>query len=386
MKQRIIAHLDLDAFFASVEERETPWMAGKPIVVGSDPLEGRGRGVVSTANYAARAYGIRSALPISKAWQFSQAAVRKGLPEAIFVTPDFRKYSQASRAVMAIIQQYSAVMQQASVDEAYFDLSHVGSFEKAIEICREIKIKIKTQEKITASIGLGPNKLVAKIASDMQKPDGLTIVYPELVEGFLAPLSVRKIPGIGPKTEQFLNSLKIYKVQDLKKHSQAELGEMLGSSRTNFVSTRSVFEPKANTKLVRSKWGWALYEKIRGRDDSPVAEEHEVKSIGEQETFLEDTLDFKTVIERLEGLCQGVFRSFQESDFKTFKNVTVTVRFSDFETKTRSHTLKKNGIRRGGLKVLKQESMKLIFPFFDARENPKRQKIRLIGVRLEKLR
>ncbi|MFA6974032.1 MAG: DNA polymerase IV [Parcubacteria group bacterium] len=311
------------------------------------------------ANYAARAYGIRSALPISKAWQFSQAAVRKGLPEAIFVTPDFRKYSKASQAVMAIIQKYSAVMQQASVDEAYFDLSHVGSFEKATEVCREIKALIKTQERITASIGFGPNKLIAKIASDMQKPDGLTVIIPEKVEEFLEPLSIRKIPGIGPKTEEQLNKLKIYKVQDLKKYSQMQLQEMLG------------------------KWGVALFFKIRGIDDSEVVEEYEAKSIGEQETFFEDTLDFKTVMEKLEGLCQGVFCSFQESDFKTFQNVTITVRFADFATKTRSHTLKKS---EKTLKALKQESMKLIFPFFDARENPRKKRIRLIGVRVEKLK
>ena len=326
MAQRIIAHLDLDAFFASVEERETPWMAGKPVVVGSDPLEGKGRGVVSTANYLARAYGIRSALPISKAWHFSQDAGRRGLPEAIFVTPDFRKYSKASRAVMEIIRKYSAVVEQASVDEAYIDLSNYKSFVQAEE--------------------------------DMQKPDGLTIILPKDSEKFLAPLSIRKIPGIGPKTEQSFNAQKIFKVEDLKKYSLAELEEMLG------------------------KWGTALYYKIRGLDDSAVSEEYEAKSIGEQETFLEDTLDFKTVMEKMEILCQGVFRSFQASDFKSFKNVTITARFADFETKTRSHTLKKT---EKTLKAIKVEAMRLLMPFFDSRENPRRKKIRLVGVRLEKL-
>jgi DNA polymerase IV (DinB-like DNA polymerase) len=358
MKQRIIAHLDLDAFFASLEERETPWMAGKPVVVGSDPLEGQGRGVVSTANYLARAYGIRSALPISKAWQFSLDAARRGQPEAIFVTPDFRKYSKASRAVMEIIRKYSAVVEQASVDEAYIDLSNYKSFVQAEEVCCAIKNEIKTQERITASIGLGQNKLIAKIASDMQKPDGLTIILPEDSEKFLAPLSIRKIPGIGPKTEQSFNAQKIFKVEDLKKYSLAELEEMLG------------------------KWGTALYYKIRGLDDSAVSEEYEAKSIGEQETFLEDTLDFKTVMEKMEFLCQGVFRSFQASDFQSFKNVTITARFADFETKTRSHTLKKN---EKTLKTIKVEAMRLLMPFFDSRENPRRKKIRLVGVRIERL-
>lgn len=369
---RIIAHLDLDAFFASVEEREHPRLKGLPIVVGADPLDGRGRGVVSTANYKAREYGIRSALPISKAWEFSQKAKREGKREAVFVTPDFQKYSKVSRAVMEIVRKYSDVTEQASVDEMYFDLSHLMetdlkvqlsaflklSFRKAEEICKQIKQEIKVKEKITASIGLGPNKLIAKIASDMQKPDGLTVVFPKNAEVFLEPLSVRKIPGIGPKTEQYLNGLKIYKVGDLKKYSKTELEEMLG------------------------KWGLDLYYKIRGIDDSEVLEDYEVKSIGEQETFYEDTLDFKIIIEKLESLCQGIFKGFQESDFRTFKNITVTVRFSDFETKIRSHTLKKSAKT---LKIMKVEAMKLLMPFFDNRENPRRKKIRLVGMRVEKM-
>lgn len=376
---RIIAHLDLDAFFASVEEKERPRLKGLPIVVGADPapkqvwygadpaakkvLVATGRGVVSTANYKAREYGIRSALPISKAWQFSQQAVRAGKPEAIFVMPDFRKYSKASNAVMEIVRKYSDVTEQAGIDEIYIDLSMYVNFAEAEKICRKIKNEIKEQEKITASIGLGPNKLIAKIASDMQKPDGLTVINDENPpaggEEFLEPLSIRKIPGIGPKTEQYFNELKIHKVGDLKKYSKAELEEMLG------------------------KWGAELYFKIRGIDDSPVAEDSEVKSIGEQETFQEDTLDFKIIIEKLESLCQGVFKSFQTSDFSTFKNITVTVRFSDFETKTRSHTLLKS---TKTFKALKIGAIKLLMPFFDNRENPRKKRIRLIGIRVEKLK
>jgi DNA polymerase IV (DinB-like DNA polymerase) len=361
--ERIIAHLDLDAFFASVEERENPRLKGWPIVVGADPMEGRGRGVVSTANYAARAYGIRSALPISKAWEFSEQAVRQGKPAAVFLTGSFRKYSEVSRAVMEIVRKYSDVTQQAGIDEIYIDLSFLRlDFRKAEEICRAIKNEIKSQEKITASIGLGPNKLVAKIASDMQKPDGLTVILPGEVEKFLQPLAIRKIPGIGPKTEEYLNKLKVYKIQDLKKYSREELDRMLG------------------------KWGAALHNKIRGIDNSEVCEEGEVKSIGEQVTFQKDTLEFSAVGARLSELCGGVFRRFQRSDFKSFRTVVVTVRFSDFATKTRSHTLAKPAIHRGGLKSLKVESLKLLMPFFDGRENPKRQQIRLVGVRIEKLR
>lgn len=362
--------MDMDAFFAAIEERDNPRLKGLPIVVGADPLEGKGRGVVSTANYKAREYGIHSAVPISKAWELSEKAKREGKAEAIFLNGHYKKYGEVSERIMEIVRKYSKAVEQASVDEAYFDLSGAKlrefpelssdrkSFEKAREVCEKIKEEIKEKEKLTASIGVGPNKLIAKIASDMQKPDGLTVIYPELVEGFLEPLSIRKIPGIGPKTEQFFNARGIRIVKDLKKHNLVEMEEMLG------------------------KWGEDLYYKIRGIDDSPIVEEYEAKSIGEQVTFQNDTLDFNFVFTRMETLCQDVFRRFKESDFKSFRTVTITVRFSGFETKNRSHTLSKPA---STLKTLTIESTRLLMPFFDSRENPRRKLIRLVGVRIEKL-
>jgi len=377
VKNRIIAHLDMDAFFAAIEERDNPRLKGLPIVVGADPMEGHGRGVVSTANYKAREYGIRSAVPISKAWEFSQRAKREGKPEAVFLDGHYKKYSEVSSRIMEIVRQYSKAVEQASVDEAYFEINSDTSaskvvtgplysgpvttdivWKKAQETCRQIKEDIRGKEKLTASIGIGPNKLIAKIASDMQKPDGLTVIYPELVEGFLEPLSIRKIPGIGPKTEQYLNKHGIQIIEDLKKYSLGELENMLG------------------------QWGREIYYKARGVDDSPIVEEYEVKSIGEQETFQNDTLDFNFVFKRMESLCQDVFRRFKESDFKSYKTVTITVRFSGFETKNRSHTLAKPA---NTLKTLTIESTRLLMPFFDARENPRRKLIRLVGVRVEKL-
>jgi len=363
---RIIAHLDMDAFFAAVEERDNPRIQGKPIVVGSDPMYGQGRGVVSTANYKAREYGIRSALPISKAWQFSQLAKAQGKPEAIFLDVNFQKYEKASAEIMQIIQKYSPLIEQASIDEAYFELTHLKTFAKAKEICQKIKNEIKAKEKLTASVGLGPNKLIAKIASDMQKPDGLTVVgsdesgraCAELVEAFLEPLSVRKIPGIGPQTEKIFLKMGVKTVKELKAIS---------------------FDIMTNTL---GKWGMDLYHKIRGKDDTPLIEEYEVKSIGEQETFFQDTLDFKIIFLRLNDLCANVFRRFQENGFKKFKTIVITVRFSGFETKTKSHTLVREV---GDLKVLKNEVLKLIFPFLDRRQNPQKKLIRLIGVRIEKL-
>lgn len=360
---RIIAHIDMDAFFAAIEERDNPRFSGLPIVIGADPNspagEGKGRGVVSTANYKAREYGIRSALPISKAWRFSEEAKRRGLPPAVFLPGDFEKYSRISEEIMAIIHQYSPLVEEASVDEAYFDLTPAGSFEKAGKICRQIKKEIKEKERLTCSIGIGPNKLIAKIASDFKKPDGLTAVEEKDAEAFLEPLPIRKIPGIGPKTEAKFHAHKIKTVKDLKKFSAERLEEMLG------------------------KWGVELYEKARGRDDSSIQTEWVAKSIGEQETFSQDTLEASFVLERLNALCQSIAGRFAKENFKTFKAAGITVRFSDFETRTRSRTLAKpvNDPR-----ILQIEALKLLLPFLDKRANPALKPIRLIGVKVEKLK
>jgi len=185
----IIGHLDLDAFFAAVEERDRPELRGQPLVVGADPEGGRGRGVVSTANYAARRYGIHSAMPISRAWKLSEAARRRGEPPVVFVPPRLSRYAEVSARVMAIVRRHVPLVEEAGIDEAYLDLSFAGNFAAAREICRTIKEQIKAEEHLTASIGVGPNKLIAKIASDFQKPDGLTVVTPEEAEAFLAGLS-----------------------------------------------------------------------------------------------------------------------------------------------------------------------------------------------------
>lgn len=371
--RRIIAHLDLDAFFASVEERDHPWLKGKPIVVGADPKEGNGRGVVSTANYKAREYGIHSGMPISRAWQLSEKAKRMGKESAIFLASSHGKYSKASERIMAIIKKYVPMREQASIDEIYMNLSpdaligvptllrrrdFTKSFKNAEELCRKIKKEIKAKEKLTASVGIGPNKLIAKIASDQQKPDGLTMVTEKEAEKFLEPLSIRTIPGIGPKTEAILIRHGVKNIQDLKKYSKKELQKMFG------------------------KWGLNLYEKARGRDHSLVIEEHEIKSIGEQKTFDEDTLNVNFIVERLKSMCKSVLESVREEEFKGFRTVVITVRFADFETKTRTHTLPGH---TNSLDTLQFEAFKLLMPFFDKRENPNGKRIRLIGARVEKL-
>lgn len=348
----------MDAFFAAIEERDNPRFAGRPIAVGSDPEGGKGRGVVSTANYAARKYGIHSALPISTAWRLSEEAKKKGLPPVVFVGGRMGKYGAVSDEIMEIVRKYAPLVEQASVDEAYVDLSFAKNFKKAETICKKIKKEIKDKEKLTCSIGLGPNKLIAKIASDMQKPDGLTIVLPAQAEKFLEPLDIRKIPGIGPKTEIMFNKLKIKTVADLKKLPLPKMKELMG------------------------KWGEDLYRKARGIDEAPVSEDYERKSIGEQETFHEDTKDPNFIVARLKEICSGVIRHLGRSDFKTYRTIGITVRFADFETKTRAHTL---SAPASDLATLNFEALKLLMPFLDKRENPKGKALRLIGAKIEKL-
>ena len=225
---RIIAHLDMDAFFALVEEVTTPAFLGKPIVVGAEPNNGYARGVVSTANYKAREYGIHSAMPISIAWKLSQKAKNEGKEEVIFLPVDFALYSKASAKVSKVIHKYSKVVEQASVDEFYYDLSESGSFAGAKEICKNIKREILETTKLTCSIGIAPNKMIAKIAAGIKKPDGLFMVEEKDVENFLKTLSVRELPGIGPKTGEFLSKKNIIIINDLLKFSKEALQKMMG--------------------------------------------------------------------------------------------------------------------------------------------------------------
>ena len=355
---RIIGHLDMDAFFAAVEERDKPWLKGKPIVVGADPQGGHGRGVVSTANYAARKFGIRSALPISAAWRLAESARRKGAPPTVWLTPSGRRYGEVSAKIMAIVRRQVSLVEQVSVDEAYLDLSAAATFEAAAEICRNLKTEIRAKEKLTASVGIGPNKLIAKIASDLEKPDGLTMVTPAEAEKVLAPLAVRVLPGVGPKTEEILNRRGVRKIEDIKKFTREELREMFGKS------------------------GVDLYAKARGLDDRLLVAAAEAKSVGEQETFMRDTRDAEILTDKLRELAATVSRRLKADGFTAYRRVVLTVRFADFTTLTRSRTLEEPA---DSAAVLEFEILKLFLPFLDRRENPRGQALRLIGVRIEKL-
>jgi DNA polymerase IV (DinB-like DNA polymerase) len=276
----------------------------------------------------------------------------------MFVSVDMDKYRAVSERVMGIMRRFMPHIEPASIDEAYGDLSGTGSYDEAEAHSRAMKEAIRTEERLTASVGIGPNKLIAKIASGMQKPDGLTVVPDEAAEAFLEPLSVRAIPGIGPKTQAALAKEGFATIRDLKRCSLEQMEQLFGKRGTDF------------------------YGNIRGLDDSPIEEHWQVKSIGEQETFHEDTRDAGLLCEALGALCHGVSERLHREGFHSFRTVVLTVRFGDFETKSRSHTLREPC---GDDMTLKREALKLMMPFLDRRENPHSKKIRLLGVRVEKL-
>jgi DNA polymerase IV (DinB-like DNA polymerase) len=265
---------------------------------------------------------------------------------------------------MRFLENAADLFEEASIDEAYLDLSSLGAFDAAAERMTALKIELREQEGLGCSVGIGPNKLVAKIASSHEKPDGLTLVKPEMVERFLDPLPIRAIPGIGPKGEAFLHRHAIRTIGELRQVPEAVLTDWFG------------------------KWGGRLFEKARGIDDAPVSNEWVRKSIGEQETFPEDTRSPAIVSERLDTMAQRLITKLREHGFTAFRTITLTVRFSDFQTKNRSHSIK-NAILLSddgaALQALKRQGLMLLLPFLDARENPRGKAIRLIGLRLEKL-
>ena len=342
---RVILHVDLDAFFPSVEARANPELKGKPLVVGADPKEGAGRGVVSSASYEARIFGVRSAMPISRAWKLC--------PDCVYLRPNFELYVAASNNIMKILKSHSDKFEQGGIDEAYLDVSSkVENFDEAKILARKIMNEILNQEHLSCSVGVGPNKIVAKIASDFKKPFGLTVVEEKDVKGFLYPLRVGKLPGVGPKTERSLMELKIETIGDL-------------------ASTK----PDGLTRHF-GVWGTRLQKFANGIDDREVIEEYETKSIGRDHTFEKDLDDEAQIIEALEVLGEEVHEDVQASGLK-FKTITVRVRYPHFETHTRSKSLM---FPTDDLDILRNSAKRLISPFIRGKK-----RVRLIGVRVSNL-
>ncbi|MDO8633299.1 MAG: DNA polymerase IV [Candidatus Wildermuthbacteria bacterium] len=348
MTERIILHLDMDAFFAAVEERESPHFKGKPVVVGADPLEGKGRGVVSTANYEARKYGIHSALPISTAYRLC--------PQAVFLPVNGELYNEVSGRIMEILHKHASVVEQVSLDEAYLDISFVGTYRKAEKFGQDIREEIFERERLPASCGVGPNKMIAKIACGRAKPNGILIVEPKDVEKFLEPLDIQEIPGVGPKTAALLYQAlqkQELTVADVKKMRKEELIDLLGA------------------------YGGDLYDKVRGVDESPVVVDEEVKSIGKEHTFSIDTRDGEEIFLVFRGLVKDVWQEAKEQGI-SFKGITVRCRFQGFETHTKTKT-RKEGIKTEA--VFQKEASALLLRFLV--ENPK--PVRLVGIRIGSL-
>jgi DNA polymerase-4 len=299
----MILHIDMDAFFASVEQLDHPELKGKPLVVGGDS----GRGVVAAASYEARRYGIHSAMPMFMA--------KQRCPRLVIISSRRGRYSQVSRSVMAILHRYSPVVEQVSIDEAYLDAAGCSRlYGPPAVMARAIKSEIRERIALTCSIGVAPLKFLAKIASDMQKPDGLTIVSRESVPGFIAVLPVEKVPGVGRHARGQLEKMGIATLGDVRKIKPSVLVGRLG------------------------KFGHRLMDLAHGRDASRVTPHSRTKSISTERTLPADTRDRESLNQHLLAQSQEVGRQLRRQGFLT-RTITLKLKDTDFKQTTRSVTL-----------------------------------------------
>jgi len=300
---RRILHVDMDAFYASVEQRDNPALRGRPVAVGGRP---EGRGVVAAASYEARVFGVRSAIPMSRAVRLC--------PELVIVRPDFARYKQASDQVFELFREVTPLVEPMSLDEAYLDVTENAWQEPlGMRVARRLKEAIRARTQLTASAGVAPNKFLAKIASGWQKPDGLTVIAPERVEHFLHGLDVDALWGVGPVTAAKLRACGINKLVDVRSADPERLRGAVGSL---------------------TEW---LQQLARGIDPRPVVSTHERKSAGSETTFAEDLTDPAAMRAVLMDLAGGVADFLMRRELFA-RTVTIKVRYSDFSTITRSHT------------------------------------------------
>jgi DNA polymerase-4 len=338
---RRILHIDMDAFFAAVEERKQPGLAGKPVVIGGggDPTR---RGVVSTANYEARKYGIHSAMPLKTAYKLC--------PQAVYLPVDYDSYAAVSLQFKKVLTDICPVMESGGIDEAYLDISAVDG--TSAEIARRIKDGIRQATGLTCSVGIAPNKLLAKIASDLQKPDGMTILTAEDVAVRIWPLPIRKLYGVGPKTEARLVKMKIATIGDLAALPVERLMAAFGPSYGNY-----------------------LHDAAHGIDDSPLVTHWEPRSISRETTFQNDIGDWQAIARSLAGLTREVILDMKDQGYRA-RTVTIKIRFHDFQTLTRAKTLPdytdaEEEARRAAFACLKRIVLN--------------KRVRLIGVRASNL-
>jgi DNA polymerase IV len=365
MIERYIAHVDMDAFFAAVEQRDNPSFRGKPVIVGADPKKGKGRGVVSTCSYEARKFGLHSAMPISEAW--------RRCPKGIFVSPNIKKYSAVSKIILKIFYDFTPDMEPISIDEAFLDITRSYKlFGKPMDVCRLIKERIKTETGLIASVGLAPNKFIAKIASDLEKPDGLVVVKPKDAQSFLRPLDISRIWGLGPKTENILKGRGISTIGQLAVMDSDRLFKILGRQGAEFK------------------------ELALGIDNREVKTEAGSKSISNEITFESDTDNEDKIKASLLALSDKVSFRLRKEGLKG-KTITLKIRLEDFSTFSRSisiafatnyadiiygHIMKLyNSFKKGnkktrllGAKVTNFIAAEIKESLFDEAENEKREK------------
>lgn len=345
-KPRIIFHIDMDSFYASVEIQRNPSLKGKPVIVGADPESGTGRGVVSTCSYEARRYGVRSGMPISKAYRLCR--------NGVYLPVNMPLYEKVSDKIEQILKRYADKVERVGIDEAFMDVTEkVKDYGDAKELALKVKDAIYIQEGLTCSIGIAPNKSVAKIASDFRKPDGLTIVEPSQVREFLNPLPVTKIVGVGKKTYDVLKRFGLETIGQVARYSKEDLAQIFG------------------------KFGIYLWEVANGIEYSEVQEPGEPKSFSLEHTFEKDTDDRNLIIETLQSQAENLYRQLANMQYQ-YRTVTLKIRFEDFETFTRSrslpnHTYDKEAIMATAKTLLKE---------FES--DPR--KIRLVGLKVSDLR
>jgi len=330
----------MDAFFAAIELLDNPSLKGKLVIVGGCT----DRGVVSTASYEARRFGIRSAMPMFKA--------REKCPEGIFLPVNKDRYKQVSKKIMDILEDFTPLVEQASIDEAYLDVTGSEAlFGNAKEIARHIKARINEETGLTCSIGIAPNKFLAKVASDMHKPDGLTIISTDEVDTFLSGLPVERIPGVGKRTIEGLRHYGVKTVGDLTRFSEEQLIRWFGT------------------------FGSRLHELGNGRDDSEVVPGREVKSLSSEETLQRDTEDLAYLRLKVRSHAGKVAWRLRQGGLKG-RTITLKIKFEDFSEMSRSRTIT---YCTDSTKIISDSTIELLL------DSPLKRKVRLIGVAVSSL-
>jgi len=343
--ERTIFHVDMDAFYAAVEQRDCPEYRDRPVIVGADPQGGQGRGVVAACSYQARKFGIHSALPISRAFRLC--------PDGVYLRPDMKRYVGVSQRIREIFHTYTDVVEPLSIDEAFLDMSHAAhNTDMALEVARSLKATILKEQRLTASIGIAPNKFVAKIASDIEKPEGLVLVSLPEVQSFLDPLAISRLWGVGPKTESKLVKMGIKTILQLRHYDKEILIERFG------------------------RLGEHLWKLSNGIDQRALVVQREAKSMGHERTFAEDVGDIETLEKTLKLLCEKISDRLCARGLAG-RTVALKLRYSDFKTITRQTTFPQP-----------VESADHIYPavhrLIRKFRDPK-QRIRLVGVSVSSL-